>query len=127
MSCMWCKHFAREISDEQSKLNGLKYLELPGNCTLQPTHIQVSGNHYCSSFMLGARSGYGQGGSLIADWWLAHVAECEKIEELRAEVKRLKDANRQLRNKAAPRPLEPVSPANAANSATPATGRPDKT
>ena len=99
MSCMWCKHFHREVTYKQRKLDGLEYLSLPGMCTLQPTHVEVSGNHYCASFFLGANSGYGNGGSIIANWWLADRKERSQIPELRAKIKRLKEANRKLRDK----------------------------
>jgi hypothetical protein len=58
----------------------------------------VSGNHYCSSFFIGP-SLYGQGATILAQWWLDGQERADTVKTLKAEVKRLKEANRNLRAK----------------------------
>lgn len=95
MSCMWCARFSRHYESVEG-LRGKELLYAPGQCTLNPVWTEVSGAHVCSSFVW-ARS-YGDL-TAAASWWLGNHERNQDQKDMRKEVKRLKEANRLLRDK----------------------------
>jgi hypothetical protein len=96
---MWCSHFERPYQKEASKADPVRYLKRAGMCTKDPVWIEVAGDHYCSHIVL-SRVG-DNGTTVIARWWLEQRIDNDKrLPKLREEIKRLKETNRQLREKA---------------------------
>ena len=95
MSCMWCARFVRHFEDVEG-LRGKDHLYAPGQCTLNPVWTEVSGAHVCSSFVW--ERAY-NGLTAVASRWLRDSERTLEQKDLRKEVKRLKEANRLLREK----------------------------
>lgn len=70
----------------------------PGECTLNPVRVQVSGAHVCSSFVW-ERIGLRGDGTAITEWWRRARTQSDDRKALRKEIKRLKEVNRSLREK----------------------------
>lgn len=96
MSCMWCISF-RETEERRGDLQGEKYLRRPGQCTLNPVWVDVTADHFCRHFLQEV-SNYGET-STIANWWINSHADRDKSKERAKEMKRLREANKVLREK----------------------------
>jgi len=94
---MWCVHFNRPYSETDRNKSRLEYLAAPGQCTLSPEWKEVSGRHYCGQWMTKADNIYGD--TALAHWYLNIDASGKMIEQQRAEIKRLKEVNRKLKEK----------------------------
>jgi hypothetical protein len=92
---MWCASFYRSY-DTINDLKGEELLMAPGECRLHPETVEVSGGHVCSKFSW--ERAYDDL-TPVARWWLDGATENDKLRLLRAEIKRLKNANALLRKK----------------------------
>jgi hypothetical protein len=71
----------------------------PGKCTRDPTWVNVTGSHVCGSFVWERMTYRGDYSTAICSMWNNTGELNDKIKEQSAELKRLRDANKQLRAK----------------------------
>lgn len=97
---MWCAHWHRQTDYSSPTEMNIPYLERVGECRLNPEPISTSAVHVCAKFQIQMNSTGVKGDlPLIPRLWLSKREDIEERKELRAEVRRLKAVNKDLRAK----------------------------
>lgn len=94
MSCMWCTNFYRDYEGSKD-LRGSDRVHADGECRLNPVPVTVSGAHCCAHF----RWNLGHEFTSIYNWYTGDRHVNEALKKARAEIKRLKESNKKLREK----------------------------
>lgn len=98
MACMWCVYFYRSFDATEGK-TGRDYLYEPGECIKDPIRVPKTGADICGSFAFERLKEGHDGLPHLARWYLDGHRRTDKTDELKAEVRRLKAANKALREK----------------------------
>lgn len=100
MACMWCRHFCRPSEGVSYSFNDPEaYLRAPGKCLKDPVSVTKTGADICGAFAFEKSHHDYDELPQIARMWLDMRQWHNEKKELRAEIRRLKEANSKLRAK----------------------------
>lgn len=98
MACMWCRNFYRPPNNSLYD-DPEAYLHAPGKCLKDPVAVAKTGADICGAFAFEKLQQDYDELPQIASMWLDMRQWHNEKKELRAEIRRLKEANSKLRAK----------------------------